>query len=109
MKKNAKHALIFAAAIAGGMAAPLRSDASVRKDSTPPRSRVTLSAAFAAPRSKASDVQPDVRSGFCDCGEKRQPPCKIGLAQGPKMFLKSHEHGRVHVYTAHSSMWRQIK
>ena len=29
-------ALIFAAAIAGGMAAPLRSDASVRKGLTPP-------------------------------------------------------------------------
>ena len=28
MRKNAKHALIFAAAIVGGMAAPMRSDAS---------------------------------------------------------------------------------
>ena len=34
VKKSAKRALIFAAAIAGGMAAPLRSDASVREVQT---------------------------------------------------------------------------
>ena len=56
MKKNARHALIFAAAIAGGLAAPMRSDASVRKGLTPPpRSSVTLSAASYAPRSALSE------------------------------------------------------
>ena len=58
MKNCASSALALTLAIAGGLAAPLRSDASVRKDSTPPPppSSVTLSAASYVPRSALPDT-----------------------------------------------------
>ena len=86
MKTRVNSALALSLAIAGGLAAPLRSDASVRKGLTHPRSRVTLSAASYAPRSTAPDVQPDARSGSCDCGEKRQPLVKLALCGVPSCF-----------------------
>ena len=57
MKIRVSSALALTLAIAGGLAVPLRSDASVRKDLTPPpRSGVTLSAASHAPRSALSEL-----------------------------------------------------
>ena len=57
MKTRVSSALALTLAIAGGLAVPLRSDASVRKDLTPPpRSGVTLSAASHAPRSALSEL-----------------------------------------------------